>query len=190
MGLRPWGAGAGAGLLPVALAVLLILFLHGTGQADALAKTLADAPREAAKAAALAALADGQAAPLPSPVPNAVPNTLADPPAEIRELWTGKLYSSTFRAGLCMPGQGDGDIRGVLLLRLSSGQVDVYHFSGRTEGGKIRLRHPPSGHSFKGQLDNAAEVSGEIRLKSGFTVQLTGQRQGDAELSADTCRPL
>lgn len=108
------------------------------------------------------------------------------PPAEQRELWTGSLYSSTYRAGVCLG--ADGNVRGVLLLRQSSGKVDVYHFYGAHKDGVINAHHP-SGHVFKGGFDDADTVRGKITLKNGFNVTLKGRRTHDAPLS-ETCRPL
>lgn len=103
-----------------------------------------------------------------------------------RELWTGKLYSSTYRAGVCL--KSDGSVQGVLLLRVPSGKVDVYHFYGQHAAGRVSAKHS-SGHTFDGQLENEQVVSGTIRLKSGFTIELEGQRTHHVELT-ETCRPL
>ena len=103
-----------------------------------------------------------------------------------REVWSGKLYSSTYRAGVCL-GE-DGGLRGVLYLRTSSGQVDTYHFIGRHDQGRVLARHH-SGHEFQGQLDNNTEVSGTIILSNGFKIKLTGQREAQAQLT-ENCGPL
>lgn len=118
-----------------------------------------------------------------SPAAEALATTV---PTETRELWTGDLYSSSYRAGLCLG--SDGKVRGVLLLRVPSGKVDVYHFHGEHGGGRVSARHS-SGHSFNGEFDGEDKVSGTIKLKSGFTVKLKGQRTQGVELT-DTCRPL
>lgn len=106
---------------------------------------------------------------------------------ELRELWTGRLYTSTYRAGVCV--RPDGDLRGVLLLRLASGAVDVYHFQGRMENGDITARHS-SGHKFQGRFADENAVVGKIVLKSGRRVDLRGRRVRGTILSTDTCRPL
>lgn len=107
-------------------------------------------------------------------------------PTETRELWTGSLYSSTYRAGVCLG--TDGKARGVLLLRVSPEKVDVYHFNGEYGEGGIKLRHS-SGHVFKGRVDDPHEVTGTITLKNGFNIKLKGARTHDVELT-ETCRPL
>lgn len=106
---------------------------------------------------------------------------------DIRELWTGRIYTSTYRVGICF--QPEGELRGVLLLRLTTGKEDVYHIFGRMDAGVLTARHT-SGHSFRGHFDDDEHVSGEITLKSGRIVRLAGQRHHHAPLSVDTCRPL
>ncbi len=103
------------------------------------------------------------------------------------ELWTGSLYSSTYRAGACISPQGK--VEGVLILRLKNGDEDVYHFSGtRNIQGILDLRHP-SGHSFKGSFVSATAIQGKVKTKNGFTVTLKGKRQQHV-LLGEKCRPL
>lgn len=104
----------------------------------------------------------------------------------LRELWTGKLYSSTFRAGVCV--NAEGDVRGVLLLRLKSGKVDIYHFEGKMTGDEITARHS-SGHKFRGNLTGGDAVAGEITLKNGMRLEMRGRRTHGVPLAEDTCRP-
>ena len=59
--------------------------------------------------------------------------------AERSEVWDGKMYSSTFRAAMCVA--PDGKARGVLLLRQRSGKVDTYHFYGEERNGVIAVSH-------------------------------------------------
>lgn len=121
------------------------------------------------------------------PVPaNPAQALLEQADAEQRELWSGSLYTSTYRAGACIA--PDGKVRGVLLLRTAGGAVDTYHFDGTFENGIIRARHS-SGHSFKGSFPADKEITGTITLKSGRTVTLSGNRQRDVKLT-ETCRPL
>ncbi|MEG2172929.1 MAG: hypothetical protein RRY29_06685 [Desulfovibrionaceae bacterium] len=110
------------------------------------------------------------------------PTTLA----EERELWSGSLYTSTYRAGACIA--PDGTVRGVLLLRTSSGAVDTYHFSGKRENGSIQAQHS-SGHAFLGSFPSDTIITGTITLKSGRTITLSGMRQRGVELD-ESCRPL
>lgn len=142
----------------------------------------APALHAAEKAAETGTATAGEPAAPASPSP-----ALEGPTAEgTRELWTGKIYASTYRAGVCL--KKNGTVWGVLLLTVPSGKVDVYHFYGRHENGRVSAKHT-SGHTFEGQLENEQMVSGTIRLKSGFTVDLKGQRTHNVELT-ETCRPL
>ncbi len=103
------------------------------------------------------------------------------------ELWTGKLYSSTYRAGSCRA--ADGKMQGVLLLKLENGQIDVYHFYGNIDPlGVIRLHHH-SGNRFEGNFVNEEEVKGKVTLANGFSMSLSGKRHQNVELT-ETCRPL
>ena len=108
-------------------------------------------------------------------------------PVEVRELWTGSLYSSTYRVGLCF--SADGNVRGVVYLRLYNGKVDVYHIAGSVKNNEVRARHS-SGHTFKGHLVSNDKVEGTITLKNGMKVQLEGKRTLDVPLAPENCAPL
>ena len=108
-------------------------------------------------------------------------------PVEVRELWTGSLYSSTYRVGLCF--SADGNVRGVVYLRLYNGKVDVYHIVGSVKNNEVRARHS-SGHAFKGRLVSNDKVEGTITLKNGMKVQLEGKRTLDVPLAPENCAPL
>lgn len=147
---------------------------------------------------AVPALADespsGAAAPaagektVPAPSsPLSLPAASADAPAEVTELWTGSLYTSTFRVGLCFSAQGK--VRGVLHLRLANGQVDVYHFEGSVKDNAIEASHS-SGHRFKGRLSAPDKVEGTISLKNGMKIKLEGKRVQDVPLASEDCAPL
>lgn len=117
-----------------------------------------------------------------------VPSALQAPATtpEQRELWSGSLYTSTYRAGACI--DHEGKVRGVLLLRTMSGKTDTYHFDGTLEDGTIRASHN-SGHRFKGTFPSTEEVKGTITLKSGRSIKLTGKRELNVPLT-ESCRPL
>lgn len=106
---------------------------------------------------------------------------------EVNELWTGSLYTSSYRVGICF--SSTGSIRGVLNLRLANGQVDVYHFYGTVNNNKVFASHS-SGHIFNGELIGNEIVKGEIQLKNGFKVNLEGKRVQDVELIKEDCAPL
>ena len=108
-------------------------------------------------------------------------------PVEVRELWTGSLYSSTYRVGLCFSAQGK--VRGVVHLRLYNGKVDVYHIDGTVQNNDIEAHHS-SGHKFKGRLASADTVEGVISLKNGMNIKLEGKRAHDVELAPEDCAPL
>ena len=108
-------------------------------------------------------------------------------PVEVRELWTGSLYSSTYRVGVCISAQGT--VRGVVQLRLYNGKVDVYHIDGTVLNNDIEAHHS-SGHKFKGRLVSADSVEGVISLKNGMNVRLEGKRAHDVELAPEDCAPL
>lgn len=108
-------------------------------------------------------------------------------PVEVRELWTGSLYSSTYRVGVCFSAQGK--VRGVVHLRLYNGKVDVYHIDGTVLNNEIEAHHS-SGHKFKGRLVSADAVEGVISLKNGMNVRLEGKRTHDAPLAPEDCAPL
>ena len=115
------------------------------------------------------------------------PQPAANTPVEVRELWTGSLYSSTYRVGVCVSAQGA--VRGVVHLRLYNGKVDVYHIDGTVRNNDIEAHHS-SGHSFKGRLASAEKVEGVISLKNGMNVRLEGKRTHDAQLAPEDCAPL
>ncbi len=119
--------------------------------------------------------------------PEALPPELAEGPVEVRELWTGSLYSSTYKVGLCF--SADGKVRGVVHLRLYNGKVDVYHIVGSVQNNEIQARHS-SGHTFKGRLVSASKVEGVIKLKNGKKVRLEGTRTHDVPLAPENCAPL
>lgn len=150
--------------------------------------------------------ANGQKAapqPIPQPAPQTVPQaaqgaaasaasatheqTDSGNPVEVRELWTGSLYSSTYRVGVCFSAQGK--VRGVVHLRLYNGKVDVYHIDGTVQNNEIEAHHS-SGHKFKGRLVSADAVEGVISLKNGMNVRLEGKRTHDAPLAPEDCAPL
>ncbi len=108
-------------------------------------------------------------------------------PVEVRELWTGSLYSSTYRVGVCVSAQGN--VRGVVHLRLYNGKVDVYHIDGTVQNNEIEAHHS-SGHKFKGRLVTADTVEGVISLKNGMNIKLEGNRAHDVELAPEDCAPL
>lgn len=126
----------------------------------------------------------------------AAPAAPAAPPVEVpdagtqdvlRELWTGTLYTATFRIGVCVTQAGD--LRGVVLLRHSTGAVDVYHIYGRVDNGVITARHS-SGHVFDGHFDGDNRVKLTVTLKGGRVLQMDGDRIRNPDLRPDTCRPL
>ncbi len=104
-----------------------------------------------------------------------------------KELWTGKIYSSTFKVGACI--DTNNHVHGVLYLRLKDGKVDTYSFSGNKDNnGVLNLRHN-SGHLFTGKFDSDTVISGKIKTKNGYIVELKGQRTQNAPLGA-RCEPL
>jgi len=117
----------------------------------------------------------------------ATPPVAANSPVEVRELWTGSLYSSTFRVGVCFSAQGK--VRGVVHLRLYNGKVDVYHIDGTVRNNDVEAHHS-SGHTFKGRLASADTVEGVISLKNGMNIHLEGKRIHDAQLAPEDCAPL
>lgn len=108
-------------------------------------------------------------------------------PGETTELWTGSLYSSSYRAGLCIA--PNGDVRGVLHLELASGEVSVYHFYGKVRQGRIEVSHS-SGHVFKGQLASENAVEGVVRLRNGMRIRMEGRRVHGVRLAPANCAPL
>ena len=134
-----------------------------------------------------------ETAPVPAPAaPSAGPvsgqeSAASGSPVEVRELWTGSLYSSTYRVGVCFSAQGK--VRGVVELRLYNGKVDVYHIDGTVQNNDIEAHHS-SGHKFKGRLASADTVEGVISLKNGMNVRLEGKRAHDVVLAPEDCAPL
>ena len=131
-----------------------------------------------------------EAAPVPAPsaAPASAQESVASgSPVEVRELWTGSLYSSTYRVGVCVSAQGN--VRGVVHLRLYNGKVDVYHIDGTVQNNEIEAHHS-SGHKFKGRLASADTVEGVISLKNGMNIKLEGKRAHDVELAPEDCAPL
>ncbi|MBQ9406723.1 MAG: hypothetical protein IJU37_08340 [Desulfovibrio sp.] len=106
---------------------------------------------------------------------------------EVRELWIGKMYTSTFRVGICY--SPEGNVRGVALLKQRNGDVDVYHIFGVLRDNEIQARHA-SGHIFRGRLVSEENVEGVITLKSGLRVRLEGRREHNAHLADEDCAPL
>ncbi len=109
------------------------------------------------------------------------------PPRFVGELWTGSIYTSTFQAGACFA--PDGRIRGVLLLKLSNGQVDTYHFHGTiSDEGIINTFHK-SGHNFVGKFIDEQNISGKATLSNGFSTTLAGKRLKNVQLN-ERCGPI
>ena len=114
-------------------------------------------------------------------------NTADEDAGEVRELWIGKMYTSTFRVGICY--SPEGNVRGVALLKQRNGDVDVYHIFGVLRDNEIQARHA-SGHIFRGRLVSEENVEGVITLKSGLRVRLEGRREHNAHLADEDCAPL
>ncbi|WP_241160201.1 hypothetical protein [Desulfovibrio sp. ZJ369] len=140
------------------------------------------APLEASGAAGTAAPAAGKEGQAPGQAAAAP----AAKPIEATELWTGSLYSSTFRAALCFSAQGA--VRGVLHLRLANGKTDVYHIVGTVKNNEIQASHS-SGHTFRGRLLASDKVQGVISLKNGMKIKVDGKRLQDVPVTED-CAPL
>ena len=182
---RAWRAGRSICLKYVALCLALCVYM-GVQAAHA---------AEAGPAAVPAAPASET---VPATVPATMPpivsgaTSVQEPaasgsPVEVRELWTGSLYSSTYRVGLCFSAQGK--VRGVVQLRLYNGKVDVYHIDGTVQNNDIEAHHS-SGHKFKGRLASADTVEGVISLKNGMNIKLEGKRAHDVQLAPEDCAPL
>ncbi len=182
---RVWRAGRSICLKYVALCLALCVYM-GVQAAHA---------AEAGPAAVPAAPASET---VPATVPATMPpivsgaTSVQEPaasgsPVEVRELWTGSLYSSTYRVGLCFSAQGK--VRGVVHLRLYNGKVDVYHIDGTVQNNDIEAHHS-SGHKFKGRLASADTVEGVISLKNGMNIKLEGKRAHDVQLAPEDCAPL
>lgn len=108
-------------------------------------------------------------------------------PGEVTELWSGKVLTATFRAGMCF--SADGRARGVLLLRHANGQEDVYHLKGTIRSNSFDLAHS-SGHVFAGRLTGPHSMEGRVTLKNGLRLSLEGTRALDVPLAAEDCAPL
>ncbi|MDR2695275.1 MAG: hypothetical protein LBC79_02715 [Deltaproteobacteria bacterium] len=113
-----------------------------------------------------------------------IPLSRAAPGEERRELWTGSLYSSTYRAGICI--KGNGDVYGALYLRQAGGAVDRYTISGKVEGDRITARHH-SGHEFTGRFVSEDTVRGELTLKNGHKLTVRIARGPEPEVD-EFCR--
>ncbi|MCL1985355.1 MAG: hypothetical protein FWG59_02780 [Betaproteobacteria bacterium] len=108
----------------------------------------------------------------------------ASPVEEHRELWTGSLYSSTYRAGICI--RSNGDMYGALYLRQASGAVDRYTIVGKVDGDRITASHH-SGHTFIGSFTSENTVRGELTLKNGYKMDVQASRSPDPEVD-EFCR--
>ena len=117
-------------------------------------------------------------------VQHLVPNSWASSDEERRELWTGSLYSSTYRAGVCI--KSNGDVYGALYLRQANGAVDRYTISGKVEGEHITAKHH-SGHEFEGRFISENRVQGELRLKNGHRLKVRASRSPEPEVD-EFCR--
>ncbi len=106
--------------------------------------------------------------------------------AERSEVWEGKMYSSTFRAAMCVA--PDGKARGVLLLRQRSGKIDTYHFYGKEQNGVIAVSHS-SGHKLEARQTSPTSVQGSLRLANGMKVSFDAVRNTSGRVS-DDCAPL
>ena len=106
------------------------------------------------------------------------------PDEERRELWTGSMYSSTYRAGVCI--KSNGDVYGALYLRLANGAVDRYTITGKVDGDRVTARHY-SGHEFKGRFVSEETVQGELKLKNGHTLNVLAVRGPEPEVD-EFCR--
>jgi hypothetical protein len=108
-----------------------------------------------------------------------VPLSFASPDEERRELWTGGLYSSTYRAGICI--KNNGELYGALFLRQASGAVDRYTLSGKVDGERITARHS-SGHRFEGRFMSEDTIQGRLTLKNGHTMKVRASRGPEPEM--------
>ena len=106
---------------------------------------------------------------------------------EQTELWTGKIFTSKFKCGFCFAPSGKA--RGVLFLRTSFGQVDVYHLYGTFKDGRVDARHS-SGHHVRGRVLDNNKVKGTIKLASGRKVTFKGTRTVGVPLAKEDCAPL
>lgn len=122
-----------------------------------------------------------------SAAPEAAAKTITSGSGEVTELWTGKVLTATFRAGMCFG--ANGKARGVLILRHANGQEDTYHLYGSIRANTFDLAHS-SGHSFTGRLTGPRSMEGRVRLKNGLRLSLEGERALDVPLLAEDCAPL
>ena len=113
--------------------------------------------------------------------------TITSGSGEVTELWTGKVLTATFRAGMCF--RTDGRARGVLILRHSNGQEDTYHLYGSIRDNAFDLSHG-SGHTFTGRITGPRSMEGRVKLKNGLSLNLEGKREQDVPLAAEDCAPL
>ena len=95
---------------------------------------------------------------------------------EVTELWTGDVLTASFRMGMCFA--ADGKLRGVVLLRSSNGQVDVYHVYGSVQNNTFSATH-----------GSGDDVEVKIRLGNGMRFTTVARRSRDVPLT-DDCAPL
>lgn len=105
---------------------------------------------------------------------------------EVTELWTGDVLTASFRMGMCFA--ADGKLRGVVLLRSSNGQVDVYHVYGTVRDNAFSATHG-SGHEISGRFLSRDRVAVRIRLANGMRLSTEADRVQDVPLT-DDCAPL
>ncbi len=80
------------------------------------------------------------------------------------ELWTGRVLTAKFRAGMCF--EDNGKARGVLILRHANGNEDAYHLYGHIRNDTFELSHS-SGHHFAGRLVSPDEMEGSAKISKG-----------------------
>lgn len=103
----------------------------------------------------------------------------------IREVWVGTLYSSSFRIGICL--KRDSKVSGVLYLKHSGEENDVYHMEGSWNSNELTATHH-SGHSLQALMHNDGTVTGKISLKKGLRFSFEGKRIEKATLKEeDAC---
>lgn len=91
----------------------------------------------------------------------------------VREVWTGSAYSSTFRLGLCF--KPDNSLSGVAYVQRADGEIDTYHLSGRKQGQNVAARHQ-SGNTFIFTVVGKNAVEGVIAIKGGLSLSVKGKR--------------
>ena len=99
---------------------------------------------------------------------------------EVTELWTGDVLTASFRMGMCFA--ADGKLRGVVLLRSSNGQVDVYHVYGSVQNNTFSA-------TITGRFLSGDDVEVKIRLGNGMRFTTVARRSRDVPLT-DDCAPL